>query len=128
MLDGFAIDGQTLVSDPYRDRRLVLEAMALSGQRWFTSSSFAEDSADVLDSCESVGLEPIVAKRRDSRYQRGRRSRNWVKVKTPRRVAGPRFSETEPPRRRPLGFRAVADSGIGRAGGGCSAADGRPRL
>ncbi len=39
------------------------------------------DGAGLLAATGELGLEGIVAKRSSSRYQPGRRSRNWVKVK-----------------------------------------------
>ena len=46
---------------------------------------FLHDGAALLASTREHGLEGVVAKRRDSRYQPGRRSELWVKVKNVRR-------------------------------------------
>jgi bifunctional non-homologous end joining protein LigD len=41
------------------------------------------DAADVLlEACGKHQVEGLVAKRTDSTYQPGKRSRSWVKVKT----------------------------------------------
>jgi len=41
----------------------------------------AEDGAAMLAASERLGLEGIVAKRSTSRYEPGKRSRQWLKVK-----------------------------------------------
>ena len=95
IFDLLAIDGESVMSDPYVDRRLILEGMALSGSRWLTVSSFVDGGADLLAACTQLGFEGLVAKRLDSRYECGRRSRHWVKVKTEawRAMHGPRRHE-----------------------------------
>src|SRR6266545_1594494 len=41
-----------------------------------------DDGAALLEAAEQQGLEGIVAKRLDSRYTQGKRTRDWLKVKT----------------------------------------------
>jgi bifunctional non-homologous end joining protein LigD len=75
-------DGHPLLVLPYRQRRELLEGMQLAGPHWATPPAFLDASgADVLATSKSQRLEGIVAKRLDSRYEPGRRSPNWVKVK-----------------------------------------------
>ncbi|MDE1169879.1 MAG: non-homologous end-joining DNA ligase [Verrucomicrobium sp.] len=45
------------------------------------SAFFAEDPARVLETLRKLGGEGAIAKRKDSRYEAGRRSRAWVKIK-----------------------------------------------
>lgn len=74
--------GQSLLDAPYRRRRELLESLGLDGPHWQTPPSFTEAaSADVLAVSQQHGLEGVVAKRLESRYEPGRRSGSWVKIK-----------------------------------------------
>jgi bifunctional non-homologous end joining protein LigD len=44
-------------------------------------STFEADADEMLVECERLGLEGLVAKRVDSRYEAGKRSRAWLKLK-----------------------------------------------
>ncbi len=79
--DLLALDGAPLVRLPYDERRARLESLDLDGPRWATPPAFEGDGAAALAASLSQGLEGVVAKRRDSTYEPGRRSRVWVKVK-----------------------------------------------
>jgi ATP-dependent DNA ligase len=56
--------------------------MAVSGPGWFTVPSFGGAAEDVLPACERLGIESVIAKRLDSVYVPGSRSRPWLKFKT----------------------------------------------
>ncbi len=74
--------GRPLLTEPYRQRRALLESLALHGTHWQTPPSFTgEPGAAVLAVSRRHGLEGVVAKRLESRYEPGRRSGNWIKVK-----------------------------------------------
>ena len=55
---------------------------ALSGESWQTPEHVVGQGAALLTATAERGLEGIVAKRVDSTYQPGLRSRSWVKIKT----------------------------------------------
>jgi bifunctional non-homologous end joining protein LigD len=55
----------------------------LGGPAWATVPTFEAKADDVLVECERLGLEGLVVKRVDSRYEAGKRSRAWLKVKVP---------------------------------------------
>ncbi len=76
-------DGASLLDVAYLDRRDELRALALDGPNWQTPASVhgADDGAAMLAASEQLGLEGIVAKRSTSRYEVGKRSRQWLKVK-----------------------------------------------
>ncbi len=74
--------GNPIVDLAYVHRRRLLELLELTGPAWCTVSSFNGASSDVFDECARLGLEGLVAKRLDSRYTPGKRSAQWVKVKT----------------------------------------------
>jgi bifunctional non-homologous end joining protein LigD len=75
--------GRSLLDATYLERRAVLGEMALDGPNWQTPTSVrgADDGAAMVAASRELGLEGIVAKRSSSRYEAGRRSRQWLKVK-----------------------------------------------
>ena len=85
VFDVLQVGEEPLLDLPYDARRSALEGLQLSGPAWQVPPSFPADGAALLASTAEQGLEGVVAKRRDSRYQPGRRSADWVKVKNVRR-------------------------------------------
>lgn len=81
VFDVLHLAGESLLHRPYDERRAVLEALPLSGKRWQVPPAFPGDGEAVMTATRAQGLEGVVAKRRDSRYEPGRRSDCWVKVK-----------------------------------------------
>jgi bifunctional non-homologous end joining protein LigD len=80
--DLLRLDGRELLDAPYRDRRALLESLRLHGRHWQTPPAFTgEPAAAVLAVSRQHGLEGIVAKRLDSRYEPGRRTGSWIKIK-----------------------------------------------
>jgi bifunctional non-homologous end joining protein LigD len=59
----------------------VLEQLELAGDRWAVPPAFDGQAEDAKAASLAQGLEGVLAKRRDSTYEPGRRSRNWTKVK-----------------------------------------------
>ena len=57
--------------------------LRVTGGGWQTSEVFDCPPQDLLELCVQRGLEGVVAKRAASRYLPGRRSSDWVKLKTP---------------------------------------------
>lgn len=79
------LDGRSTVDLPYAERRELLEDLELEGPHWQTPAYHAGDGQALLGASREQGLEGIVAKRLDSRYEPGRRSGAWLKVKNVRR-------------------------------------------
>jgi bifunctional non-homologous end joining protein LigD len=73
-------DGTTLLDRPYAERRARLEELRLGGARWTVTPVFSSGAA-LWEATAGQGLEGVVAKRHDSRYRPGRRTRGWVKAK-----------------------------------------------
>ena len=74
------LDGRSLLRARYTDRRKLLET--LSGATNLTVPKLLPgDGAEALQYSFEHGWEGVVAKRRDSTYQPGRRSASWVKDK-----------------------------------------------
>src|SRR5258705_886792 len=84
--DLLSADGGLLVGQPYRERRARLDELAVDGPRWQTPPAFIEvPGTDVQAVSRQHGLEGIMAKRIASRYEAGRRSASWRKIKNVQR-------------------------------------------
>jgi bifunctional non-homologous end joining protein LigD len=81
LFDLLHLAGRSLLSATYDERRAALEDLRLDGPHWTTPPAFPGDGAAVFEVTRAQGMEGLVAKRRDSRYEPGRRSDCWVKVK-----------------------------------------------
>ena len=84
IFDLLYLDGRSLVDLPYAERREQLDALKLEGPSWQTPRSHRGEGKALLDLTRERDLEGLVAKRLDSRYLPGRRSRAWLKVKNTR--------------------------------------------
>jgi bifunctional non-homologous end joining protein LigD len=79
-------DGAWLLAEPYRRRRALLDELAPRGDSWQVPPAFTgESGARVLAVSAAHHLEGVVAKRLDSRYEPGRRTAGWIKIKNLRR-------------------------------------------
>ena len=74
------LDGRSLLRAKYRDRRKLLETLA-SGGGLNVPDLLPGDGPEALDYSRKHQWEGVVAKKRDSSYQPGRRSASWVKDK-----------------------------------------------
>ena len=81
VFDVLSVDGRSTLDLPYTERRRLLEALELSGTRWQAPPTITGDGDAALATSRELGLEGIVAKRLDSRYEPGRRSPSWRKIK-----------------------------------------------
>jgi bifunctional non-homologous end joining protein LigD len=80
--DLLAFDDEGLLDQPYRERRRRLDELAFDGRNWQTPPAFIGVSgADVRAVSRQHALEGIVAKRLESRYEPGKRSAGWRKIK-----------------------------------------------
>jgi bifunctional non-homologous end joining protein LigD len=73
--DGYDLRGATLA-----ERKQALRAVLEPGDRIRISEHFDTSGPDMLEAARQAGLEGIVAKRADSKYQ-SRRSASWLKFK-----------------------------------------------
>jgi bifunctional non-homologous end joining protein LigD len=82
VFDLLHLDGRSLLDEPYQARRALLEELALQGPRWQIPPSFTgEAGSAVLAVSRQHGLEGIVSKRLASRYEPGKRTGSWRKIK-----------------------------------------------
>lgn len=84
LFDLLELNGEPLLALPLEERRRRLEEVVDRVGPILLSEAF-EDGSALLEAVRARGLEGIVAKRRGSRYQPGKRTRDWLKVKVTRR-------------------------------------------
>ncbi|HEX4108045.1 MAG TPA: DNA ligase D [Solirubrobacteraceae bacterium] len=81
IFDVLHLDGESLLERPYDERRERLQALELAGEHWQTPAAHHGDGPALVQASREMGLEGLVAKRRQSPYEPGRRTGAWVKVK-----------------------------------------------
>ena len=74
------LDGRSLLRAKYQDRRKLLETLGAAGNL-IVPDLLPGDGDQALEHSREHGWEGLVAKRRDSTYQPGRRSAAWIKDK-----------------------------------------------
>jgi bifunctional non-homologous end joining protein LigD len=85
IFDLLYLDGHNLMALPYEERRARLAQLGLSGPAWRVPAAHPDNGQRLLDATAAQGLEGVVAKRLHSRYEPGRRTGAWVKVKNTQR-------------------------------------------
>ena len=81
IFDVLWLEGHSALALPYRDRRRLLAGLGLNGPHWRAPAHREGDGAALLAASAEQGLEGILAKRLDSTYEPGRRSKAWIKIK-----------------------------------------------
>jgi bifunctional non-homologous end joining protein LigD len=82
VFDVLELEGEPLVDLPLVDRRKRLEQLLDRRNKTVRLSERFDDGRSLYDAAKQQGLEGVVAKRLDSRYAVGRRTRDWLKIKT----------------------------------------------
>jgi bifunctional non-homologous end joining protein LigD len=81
VFDLLEADGEPVVDLPLTERRARLEKLLAPNPVVQISGSF-DDGEALLEAAREQGLEGVMAKRSASRYQEGKRNRDWLKIKT----------------------------------------------
>jgi bifunctional non-homologous end joining protein LigD len=81
IFDLLYLDGHVLMDLPYSERRERLESLGLAGPAWRVPAVHPGAGTELLEATAKQGLEGVVAKRLDTRYEPGRRSGAWLKIK-----------------------------------------------
>jgi bifunctional non-homologous end joining protein LigD len=81
--DLMVLEGKDLMSEPFDTRRAILEKKVLPRLKEPVRYSATIDAAlpDLIGSVEAAGLEGLVAKKCQSRYEPGLRSGAWQKMR-----------------------------------------------
>src|SRR5436190_14873753 len=74
-------DGHSRMEVGYTDRRLALAQLKLAGASWQTPPYEAGGGQAMKDASARAGLEGVMAKKLDSKYEPGKRSGAWQKIK-----------------------------------------------
>ncbi len=82
VFDVLEIDGVPTIDLPYLERRERLQALLDERVRNVQISGYFEDGESLLDVAEQQSLEGVMAKKPASKYAEGRRTRDWLKIKT----------------------------------------------
>ncbi len=85
IFDLLYLDGHDLMGLPYEQRRERLQGLDLGGPAWRVPAAHPGAGRRLLDATRAQGLEGIMAKRLNSRYEPGRRTGAWIKIKHTRR-------------------------------------------
>jgi bifunctional non-homologous end joining protein LigD len=80
--DALEVEGEPLVGLPLGERRQRLRELIDARRRGVQVSDTFEDGDALYRAAVEQEFEGILAKRADSVYEPGRRSRNWLKIKT----------------------------------------------
>jgi bifunctional non-homologous end joining protein LigD len=75
------MDGEPLTDLPLEERLGLLNELIVPGEHLRRSEPIAEHGLALYQAAGQRGLEGVIAKRLGSRYQPGRRSRDWLKLK-----------------------------------------------
>jgi bifunctional non-homologous end joining protein LigD len=82
VFDLLAFDHRSLLEEPLMARRKLLDsALAKARDPIRRSEALEAAPADLVAAARREGIEGLVAKRRNSRYEPGQRSGAWIKVK-----------------------------------------------
>jgi bifunctional non-homologous end joining protein LigD len=80
--DVLYLEGRSLLSAPYDERRAALESLKLHGETFTTPPSATNvKGAEIARIAKERGLEGVVAKLRSSHYVPGARNGDWIKIK-----------------------------------------------
>jgi bifunctional non-homologous end joining protein LigD len=82
--DVLHLNGEDLTKRPLDERRKAL-ASVVAGTRLLRSEPLPGTPSQIEAAVRGLNLEGVIAKRRDSLYEPGKRSKRWVKVKFNRR-------------------------------------------
>ncbi len=81
IFDILHLDGVSLLRKSYDDRRRLLTALDPHGQVFSVPETMPGPAAEALQRTRELRWEGIIAKKGDSVYMPGKRSRTWIKIK-----------------------------------------------
>ena len=74
-------DGDDLTDKPLMERKAILSKVVKEGNNLTISRYIEKNGVAFFELAKAQELEGIVAKRKDSLYQIGKRTRDWLKIK-----------------------------------------------
>jgi len=83
LFDILWLEGRSLVHLPLEERKEILKAIVPQGHPHFrVSEILKDDGSEAFKQARSLHLEGVMAKRSGSVYTIGKRTRDWLKIKT----------------------------------------------
>ncbi|HEX4305375.1 MAG TPA: non-homologous end-joining DNA ligase [Solirubrobacterales bacterium] len=82
IFDLLFLDGEDLTAAPYRRRRELLAGLGLEGDAWRVPRNSTTKFKELLAASAGQGVEGLVLKRQASAYAPGRRTGDWLLVRT----------------------------------------------
>ena len=82
VFDVLEVEGEPIIDLPLAERRARLRELVDWKRGGVQLSEAFDDGPALYKAAQEQRFEGVVSKRGDSRYEPGRRSRNWLKVKT----------------------------------------------
>ena len=79
------INGRDLMQIPLSERRTILKEIIPESNIIRLSENFDVSGIEFFEAADKMGLEGIIAKRSDSTYSPGNRSKEWLKIKANKR-------------------------------------------
>ena len=76
------LDGKSIIRRPLEERKALLEELVIPNERVQVSTGVKGDGTALFEAARAQNLEGIVAKKLTCPYQPGKRSRDWLKIKT----------------------------------------------
>jgi bifunctional non-homologous end joining protein LigD len=101
VFDVMFVDGEDLRGQPLVERKKCLKSLLPKDPLLIYSEHWPEHGKRLFREAEHQGLEGIMAKRADSRYLSGARSKDWLKIKVGKRQEAVIVGFTAPKRTRP---------------------------
>ncbi|NUR77138.1 MAG: DNA ligase D [Thermoleophilia bacterium] len=80
--DLLELDGEPHIDEPLRERKAQLNDLLDGRVKTVSYSEHFEDGDTLFSVAREQGLEGIISKRASSQYKPGRRTRDWLKIKT----------------------------------------------
>jgi len=81
VFDLLIFEGRDLTNLPLTERRKVLAGIKIRSSWICISEQFNIPAADMLAAVRQQGLEGVIAKRKDSLYEAGKRTGSWAKLR-----------------------------------------------
>ena len=85
VFDLLEVEGEPSIDLPLTERRKRLEQLLDRSTRAVQLSEAFDDGEALFEAAEKQGFEGVIAKRADSHYLPGKRTRDWLKIKTEHR-------------------------------------------
>jgi bifunctional non-homologous end joining protein LigD len=79
------LDGRNLMDLPLNERKLILKSLVPQEGIIRAGFTMEDEGTKFFDAASKMGLEGIIAKRSDSPYFPGERTKDWLKIKVQKR-------------------------------------------